>query len=102
MAERITVEYTSRAFGPMDTIRGWEPWGTAKTPRGLLRVWKAAWGWTHPQQNAYGGHVRLTRDGNPITGRHALRLLGDARPDEERYYHLMWSTSEAEREAANA
>lgn len=93
MPEKITVEYTSTAFGPTDTIKGWTPWGVAKTARGLLRVWTEAYKWTHPQQNAYGGHVRLIHNGQQVSGRDALRLLGEANPDPEKYYYLMWSQS---------
>ena len=56
------VQYLRRAYvSPPEN--GWGTWGYADSLRGLDRVYRAAYAWTHPQPNAWGGHVQVLKNG---------------------------------------
>ena len=62
----ITVQRTNLAYGPAVPESAWYTAGRAKTPNGLERVYWRAYRATHPQPNAWSGHVRCVSDNGTV------------------------------------
>ena len=61
------IQAVDTAFASRIPEHLWHTVGRAKTPRGAYRHYAREWGYRHPQQNAWSGHVRILLDGRPVT-----------------------------------
>lgn len=59
MPKPIEVQICHRAFANKVPTDMWRAYGHAGTPKGAMRHYRRAYRETHPQQNAWSGHVRM-------------------------------------------
>jgi hypothetical protein len=79
----ITVQRTSYAYGGRVPESAWHDVGTARTAKGLARIYHGVDRAIHPQSGSWSGHVRcVDASGEPVEFGVAMRMLGD---DSERW-----------------
>lgn len=84
----ITVQRTTGAYAQAVPAGAWHAAGTARTARGLARVYWRTYKATHPQPNAWSGHVRcVSENGTVLDYGSAFVLLGG---DPERLPAKYW------------